>query len=102
MKTSKILGTPRDPILDTRIFSSDMKSPVVTIRTSKEDILGTPRDPIPDTRIFSSDMKSVFLIEKAYKAHIQSRVEKGERGESRLPTRMRALSMSVMSGMRCR
>ena len=73
MKTSKILGTPRDPNLDTRIFSSDMKSPVVTIRTSKEDILGTPRDPIPDTRIFSSDMKSVFLIEKAYKAHIQSR-----------------------------
>ena len=102
MKTSEILGTLRDPILDTRIFSSDMKSPLVTIRTSKEDILGTPRDPIPDTRIFSSDMKSVFLIEKAYKAHIQSRVEKGERGESRLPTRMRALSMSVMSGMRCR
>jgi hypothetical protein len=73
MKTSEILGTLRDPILDTRIFSSDMKSPLVTIRTSKEDILGTPRDPIPDTRIFSSDMKSVFLIEKAYKAHIQSR-----------------------------
>ena len=41
------------------------------MKTSK--ILGTPRDPILDTRIFSSDMKSVFLIEKAYKAHIQSR-----------------------------